>query len=157
MVTVNALIRIVLRLAFAAQLTVNFVRRPRVCGAHVAIIWNDRILVVKNSYRRGLGMPAGQVGRFEDIRDAARQELREEVGLDLPTEALQPDSMLTVIHEWKTDEAHVFVAHLDEEPDVTVDRREVLWARFMTRAELDQEPQHAVLTEWLARRDRKLR
>lgn len=44
---------------------------------------DGRILLVKPSYRNGWSVPGGLVGRRESPRDAARRELREEVGLDV--------------------------------------------------------------------------
>ena len=53
-------------------------------GAICVVIRPDgRMLLVRQSYRNGWSVPGGLVQRRESPRDAARRELREEVGLDL--------------------------------------------------------------------------
>jgi ADP-ribose pyrophosphatase YjhB (NUDIX family) len=53
-------------------------------GALVVVIRTDgRVLVVRNTYRRGWTLPGGFARRGERPERAASRELREEVGLDL--------------------------------------------------------------------------
>ncbi len=50
---------------------------------------DGRILLVRQSYRRdGWGFPGGLLRRREDPADAARRELREELGIDVELEGL---------------------------------------------------------------------
>ena len=54
-------------------------------------------LFVRHSYRRRWGVPGGLLNRGEDVRDAARREAMEEVGLDVelvgePTVVVEPRS-----------------------------------------------------------------
>ena len=145
---IDAICRGLLRCAFLAQLCVHAVLRPRVVGAHVVVRFEDRVLLVKNSYRRARGFPAGRVDRGEGVRAAAARELREEVGIEVDEGRLIPLAVVVTRHEFKTDEAHLFELRLDERPVVTIDRREVVWADFVPIEAIDF-PLHAPARRWL--------
>jgi 8-oxo-dGTP pyrophosphatase MutT (NUDIX family) len=106
--------------------------RPRAEGSIVAVWHAGRVLLVRNSYRRPLSMPAGNLRRGESPIAAAARELREEVGI-----AAAPDRLRwvrEVVHhtDWKEDHSHVFELELDAAPRVAIDGREVVWAGFVT-------------------------
>lgn len=141
--------RLFYRAAFLAQLAVHFVLRPQVVGAHVVVRVGEKVLVVRNSYRKELGFPAGRVGRGEDVGEAARRELFEEVGITAPPEGLRPLGVVVKRHEFKTDHAHFFELALDAEPEVAIDRREVVWAGFLDRDSLADARVQATARAWL--------
>src|SRR5215210_5985569 len=64
-------------------------RRPDHDGAVVAVWLDGRILAVQQSYRSNLSWPGGGIRRGEEPREAARRELREELGLDV-----RPDDLV---------------------------------------------------------------
>jgi len=101
----------------------------------VAVWHADRVLLVRNSYRRPLSVPAGSLRRRESPQAAAARELREEVGLCVAADRLR--FVREIVHhtDWKEDHAHLFEVELDEAPHVAIDRREVVWAGFATREE----------------------
>ncbi len=137
-----------LRGAFAARLLVHFLLRPTVVGAHVVVRVGDRVLMVRNSYRRGLGLPAGRVDRGETPVMAACRELREEVGLVCEPGRLRCLGTAVLAHEWMTDHLHVFELVLDAEPPLRPDRREVVWAGFVAEAEIGNRRLQAPTRAW---------
>jgi 8-oxo-dGTP diphosphatase len=90
---------------------------------------DGRILLVKPSYRDGWSVPGGLVGRRETPRDAARRELREEVGLDLEVpesnraEANPELQSVTFVHRVAVD-AEQAAAAVPVSPEIT----ELTWA-----------------------------
>ena len=95
-------------------------------------VWHgERLLVIRNSYRRLLSLPAGRLRRGEELRDAARRELREEVGIDVPASALRYAREIVGRVAYTEDHVHLFEIRVDEAPDLRVDGREVVWAEFL--------------------------
>jgi 8-oxo-dGTP pyrophosphatase MutT (NUDIX family) len=122
----DALWRLALRAGYRGLLLWWWVARPRITGAHVAVWHEGRVLLVRNSYRRARGLPAGRLRRGEPLAEAAARELREEVAI-----ALDP-SALHYAGEWIArafhveDHAHVFECVLTAPLHPVVDRREVV-------------------------------
>ncbi len=111
-----------------------FLARPRTEGALVGVWHAGRVLLVRNSYRRPLSVPAGSLRRGESAQAAAARELREEVGIAVAPERLR--SVREIVHrtDYKEDHSHVFEIELAEAPQLAIDRREVVWAGFVTPA-----------------------
>src|SRR5258706_15643671 len=128
---IDSLWRLALRVAYRLMLAWWFVRRPSVHGAHVAVWHGGRLLVIRNSYRKRLSLPAGGPRRGESFLAAAVRELREEVGVR--ADASQLAYYGEVVHRTGhvEDHAHVFELHCADAPAVNVDRREVIWAEFL--------------------------
>src|SRR3712207_1003771 len=72
--------RLAYRLGFRAALLWWRLRRPAYDGAAVAVWLGGRVLAVQRSYRPNLSWPGGGIRPGEAPRDAARRELREELG-----------------------------------------------------------------------------
>ena len=111
-------------------------------GAAVAVVWRDRLLVVRHSYRPGAGLPGGSVKRGEAPVEGARRELAEEVGIRVPATALKP----VYADLW----LRIFEYRPEREPEVTVDRFEVVEARFVEFDAID-EPSTALRAYLLCR------
>ena len=116
----NALWRFVLRCVHP------FMRKG--FGAAVAVLWEGRILVVRLSYRKGLSLPGGRVGKGETPEQAAVRELVEEVGIHAPPEAIRSvyASLSTRIFEYDA----------PTPPRVKIDEREVVEAKFLAPEEI---------------------
>lgn len=79
----NALYRLVYRVAYRLHLGWAFLCRPHCEGVWVAIWCDDRLLVIRNAHRKRLTLPGGGIDRGENKDAAAVRELREEIGISL--------------------------------------------------------------------------
>jgi 8-oxo-dGTP pyrophosphatase MutT (NUDIX family) len=128
---VDAAWRAGLCVAFAAQRAYWFAFRPAIRSVHVAVWSGGRVLLVRQSYRRGLGLPAGGLRRGERPERAAARELREEVGIDTAPARLRLVAEPVVHHEYKEDHMRIYRVDVEPEPAIAIDRREVIWAGFL--------------------------
>jgi 8-oxo-dGTP diphosphatase len=124
-----------MRAAYRVQLAWWFVRRPVIQGAYVAVWHGERVLVIQNSYRKRMSFPAGGLARGESMLDAAVRELHEEVGIRASAQQLAYYGEIVVPSGYAEDHAHLFELRCTEAPQVRVDAREVIWAKFMTPGE----------------------
>jgi len=149
---INAVIRTVYRLAHLGLRMLWFVRRPETNGALVAVWFQGRVLLVKNSYRRQLTLPGGYVRAREDRRTAAVRELREEVGIQASPKKLVHGYHGTHMFEYRKDTLDIYELELEEEPTVRIDEREVVRAEFHTPSEVLGMSIVPHLEEYLANR-----
>ena len=120
----------------------------------VAVWHAGRVLLVRNSYRRALSLPAGSLRRGETPVQAAVRELFEEVGIVVPPERLRFVREIVHHSDYKEDHSHVFEIELAEAPRIAVDGREVVWAGFATREEALARELSAPLRAYLEDRER---
>lgn len=114
------------------------------------------LLLLRNSYRRGWGLPGGLLRRGESAEDAAHREVREEIGIEVELR----DPPLVVVDPWARRVDVVYRARTGAD-DVKSTSPEVVEARWFPRGELPdlQEEIDAALTEvaradgWPARGD----
>lgn len=104
-------------------------------GALVAFRLGDRVLLVQNSYRKGLSFPGGYVHPDERPVEAARREVLEEIGLDLAIDRIRPVFSRQYRFEDHDDTVDVFEVTLDSPITIATDRREILWADFLSLEE----------------------
>lgn len=106
------------------------VRKPTTHGALITL-WNrNEVLLVRNSYVSYYSLPGGYVHSGETGAEAARRELFEEVGV-----TATPDQLRLVheeTHTWqgKQDHVQIFAIDVDARPEVKVDYREVVEAKW---------------------------
>lgn len=145
----TALIDASIRLAYKAAMPLLklwwFVRRPSTEGACVLLWYQEKLLVVRLSYRRGLSLPGGGLKRGESPKLAAARELEEEIGLRLDPACLSPLPSCLLIEDRRRATTYLFVHHLDRLPELRIDHREIVWAGFMTLTELRQRAMTPVL------------
>ncbi len=127
----NAVLRLGYRSAYVVLRLWWMVRRPRTHGAAVALWHEGRVLMVRTSYRDCYSLPGGFVRRGEPPEQAARRELVEEVGLDLPAQALRHVWHGTVQFESREDTVDIWEVSLDEPPALCITGQEIVWAGWM--------------------------
>lgn len=147
----DALWRSAYRAAFRLQLLYWRVRHPRLEGAYVAVWHGERLLMIRNSYRTRLSLPAGGVERGETPVQAALRELREEVGIESDAEALRYFGEIVDSSLYAEDHAHVFELRCAEEPRPAVDGREVVWAGMLRAEEALERGVVSVVRQYLER------
>ena len=133
---VNAFWRTVYRLGYpCAQVVWQLARTPG-RGATIAVWHEGRLLCVRESYRRGLGLPGGGSHGAEAPVSTARRELREEVGLELDPEWFHDRGLLAYPIGARLIEDWLFEVHLDEALEPVVDAREIVWAGYLEPGEI---------------------
>jgi 8-oxo-dGTP pyrophosphatase MutT (NUDIX family) len=129
-----------------------YLAQPRVNGVYIAVWCDGRLLLVENSYRRQLYFPSGGVRAGEPPLQAARRELREEVGIDLPLDHFKLAFEMHLHHDNMRDRVSTFEVRLNEPPRLAIDRREVVRAAFVTADDARKLDLAAVVREYVNRR-----
>lgn len=95
---------------------------------------SDNVLLVRHRFRENEGweLPGGFIERDEGLEDALRRELYEETGFDV--------KILSLLSTHVGDSRHVDIRFLARvvKGDLTVDRSEVVEARFFPYSELSK-------------------
>ena len=138
----DAFWRLAYRVGFRAARLWWRLRRPDHDGAMVAVWWGGRVLAVQQSYRTHPFWPGGGLRRGEEPREAARRELREELGLGIRPDDLSLARETVAEWDFRRDRVRVFELRLRAEPVLRIDNREVVEARFV-------EPQTLLAEEGL--------
>ena len=112
-------------------------RRPRGSGAAVAVWHGGKLLLVRHSYRSGFSLPGGGVGRRETPVAAATRELREETGVIVEPSRLSPVSGGARSAVCGRYTPHVFEYRADRQPEIRIDNREIIEARFVDPGEAE--------------------
>jgi 8-oxo-dGTP diphosphatase len=129
-----------------------FLIQPQVRGVYVAVWYDGQLLLVENSYRRQLYFPSGGVRSGERPLEAARRELKEEVGIDLPPERFSLAFEMHLHHNNMRDRVSTYEVVLQEPPALAIDRREVVTAEFISASEAGRLDLAAVVREYVNRR-----
>ncbi len=148
----DRVIRNLYRIAYRGHMVVNFVLRPRTQGAYVAVWRDGKLLLIRNSYKTTYTLPCGGIGAGEEALDAARRELREEVGLELPAAAFQRAFETVNGTEFKRDHIVLFEVRPETPPVLVPDGREVVWAGYRTPADALELPLFPPVREYLLQR-----
>lgn len=149
---INALIRAVYRVAHWGLRLLWLIRKPETTGALVAVWYDGRVLLVKNSYRSEMTLPGGYVRPREDRRTTAARELREEVGINVQPKRLVHAYHGTHLFENRQDTLDIYELEVDAAPKVRVDDREVVRAEFLAPDKALEMSIVPHLQEYLAQR-----
>jgi 8-oxo-dGTP pyrophosphatase MutT (NUDIX family) len=129
----------VVRLAFRGGYWVLriwwFIARPQKRGVKCVLVSDHEVLLVRHTYGRvrEWDLPGGGVRRRERPHDAARREIREELGVDLPKLRLLGD--LFARNDFKRDHLWCFSCELDGR-GLEPDRAEIAEAQWFPRDRL---------------------
>ncbi len=128
--------RMIYRIAFPiARIWWHIGRVPHE-GALVVTYVGEKVLLLRASYRRGWNFPGGGVRPRETAEQAARREVQEEIGLLVPT--LKPKGNIVGYWEGRRDSVSYFELRLEQLPTLHLDQREIVEARLVSPAELNQ-------------------
>jgi ADP-ribose pyrophosphatase YjhB (NUDIX family) len=128
----NMPIRVLYRCAYLMLRAWWFVRRPQTHGAAVALWHEGKVLLVRTSYRHCYSLPGGFVKRGEPAEQAARRELREELGIDLAAQALQHAWSGTLDFESRRDAIDIWEVTVASAPALRVTGREIVSAGWLS-------------------------
>ena len=129
---VDALYRAAYRVAYPVWRFYLRQFQTRTQGAQVALWNDDRVLLIRNSYRETYAFPGGYIKNGENTATAASRELCEETGISVPTGQLRFSFACSYTcgkHEGHDD---IYECQLENEPSIYIDNREVVEARFVT-------------------------
>jgi 8-oxo-dGTP pyrophosphatase MutT (NUDIX family) len=140
------------RLAYRALLALWFFTRPTVYGVYIAVWYDERLLVIKNSYKKRFTIPCGRVKRGEDVAEAAVRELYEEVGIRLKKYQLTFAGEYSAKYKYATDVGTFFEIEMAESPNVQADNREVVWAQFIALDQISKLNLNPTVNAWLDNR-----
>ncbi len=119
------------RLAYLGLRAWWFVRRPATHGVGVGLWHNGKVLLIRTSYRNCYSLPGGFVRQGEPSEQAARRELREEVGVDLSGRELRLAWSRTLPFESRQDTVDIWEIMLEDVPGVHITGRELVWAGWV--------------------------
>ena len=105
--------------------------RSKLNGVFV-MIWHDgRFLAVRTSYKTEWTVPGGMRNKDENWEDAGVREVFEEVGVTIAVDDLvfcrDVQGGMS-----KNDNAKIYECVLADKPEVTIDNREIVEARFVS-------------------------
>jgi 8-oxo-dGTP pyrophosphatase MutT (NUDIX family) len=82
-------------------------------------------------------LPGGRIGRRESPEAAAARELREEVGITVGAGELSPVKAAAYPSGHSRNASYIFEFHSAHEPEIVIDNREIIEARFVAPHEAD--------------------
>jgi len=119
------------RLAYLGLRAWWFVRRPATHGAGVALWHGGKVLLIRTSYRNSYSLPGGFIHPGEPSEQAARRELREELGVDLSGCELRLAWSGMLPFESRQDTVDIWEILLENVPAVRIASHELVWADWV--------------------------
>ena len=148
----NWIAQVFYRLAYKILLSLWFFTRPTVYGVYIAVWYREKLLIVKNSYKKSFTIPCGRIKRGEDLAEAAVRELYEEVSIKIRKSQLTFVGEYTAEHKYATDIGNFFEIEMAKSPTVQADNREVVWAQFKPLDQISKLNLNPTVKAWLDNR-----
>src|SRR3989344_5420273 len=118
-----------------------FVFRPETFGVKCIIEHNGKMLMIRNTYgKRQWTFPGGGIEEGETPEDAAKREVREEVGIELAE--VRSLGMFISSREHKKDNIYVYSGRVDSEY-VRIQPSEILEAQWFTPDTMPKKSKNA--------------
>jgi 8-oxo-dGTP diphosphatase len=137
------------RIAYQARQIYNFIFRPAAKGVYVAVWAENKILIIRNSYKNEFTMPCGGIKKTEQPIDAAIRELSEEVSITLNKTDLKFYCTYVNTSEYMSDYINLYEVYFAEQQLFEIDNREVVSAFFLTPKEALHLPLFPVVRQYL--------
>lgn len=131
----NRCFRIALWCAFQALRVSWFVRRPHHHGALVLVWFDDRVLLIRNSYQPRWSAPGGSVEAGESASEAVMREMDEEIGVRIRVDDLRFVRDITFNFRYRCDRISLFEWHPTKMPRVEMDEREIVETKWFALEE----------------------
>lgn len=94
-------------------------------------IENNKVLVIRNSYRTKYGFPGGHINPEETAIQAVVRELQEETSIIVKSSQLQQIQYTSYHRNNIVCSDTLFKCHLNKQPKITLDNREVIESQFI--------------------------
>jgi len=103
---------IIYRLGYPVAKAYWFFRRPNTEGVRCVVINQNKIVLIRHTYGNvNWTVPGGGVKKIEGLKEAARREVKEEIGLNLSK--IKKVGEIYNNQDFKKDTVHVFVAETE--------------------------------------------
>jgi 8-oxo-dGTP pyrophosphatase MutT (NUDIX family) len=131
----DRIVRLAFRVGYWGLRIWWFLVRPRKVGVKCVLTSGHEVLLVRHTYGRAgqWDLPGGGVRRREEPHEAARREIREELGVDLPRWRLLGD--LFARNDYKRDHLWCFSGEFDGR-GLAPDRGEIAEVKWFPRDRL---------------------
>jgi 8-oxo-dGTP pyrophosphatase MutT (NUDIX family) len=130
------MLRYIYKLGFPLIKLYWFLFRPKSSGVKCIVFHGDNIILVRHSYGTGAwAYPGGGINRGETAEQAARREVKEELGLEVIS--LDRLGEFTSTAEYKVDHVTCFKALVDKS-DFLIDGKEIIEAGWFERKNFPQ-------------------
>jgi 8-oxo-dGTP diphosphatase len=120
-----------------------FIRRPSHHGALLLIWFESQVLLVRNSYQPYWSSPGGSVEKGESPLNAVVRECEEEIGLQINANEVVLVQESTLRFRFRSDKVSIFEWHALDRPNIKLDFREIIeakWLDFNDARQLDLVP-----------------
>lgn len=117
-----------------------FLFRPVTLGSSVVVWCDDKVLLVRNSYKRQYSFPGGGRSSTEESVKAGVRELFEETEIKVDASDVTYAMSAPSRSEWKRDTCDFFETVFESQPEFQIDLREIVFGEFVPFEDLVNYP-----------------